>query len=124
VKRKYADRRPHSEPKPDKLVGTRLFDDEIAELDRRAGAVGLSRAAFLRAAILADANACAVLRATITDLEAQRTYLTGRVAELEAQLAATNERHAREVAGLRGWRDGGISSVAERQEIADWHAYG
>jgi hypothetical protein len=117
-------RRASTEPTPDRLVGTRLFDHEIAELDHRADAVGLSRSAFLRGAILADADACDVLRAKITALEAHRTFLTARVAELEAQLASTNRRHARDAAELRGWRDGAISSVAERCQIAEWHAHG
>ena len=117
-------RRPPGEPRPDRPVTTLLTSEELAEVDRRADAVGLSRSALLREALLAGGDVSDVLRATIADLEAQLAYHGGHAASLEAQLAAAHELRAREVAGLRGLLDGGTADAAERRRIARWHAYG
>jgi hypothetical protein len=122
VTRNYTKPRARGEPQPDRHVATRLFEAELGEVDRSAGAVGLSRSAFLRAVLLADADVCAVLRATIADLEGQLAASTARSASLAAQLTALHERHAREVAGLYGLLDRNSAYEAElrRQEKAMW----
>jgi len=65
--RHRAQPRAQGEPQPDRHVATRLFADELAEVDRRADSAGLSRSAFQRAVLLADGGVCGVLRATIAE---------------------------------------------------------
>jgi hypothetical protein len=105
VPRNYKRRAP-GEPRPQRPVTTLLTSEELAEVDRRADAVGLSRSALLREALLAGGDVSDVLRATIADLETQVAYHSGHAAGLEAQLAAAHELRARDVAGLRGLLDG------------------
>jgi hypothetical protein len=87
-----------------------------------ASAVGLSRSAFLRAVLLADADVCAVLQVRIAELEALLAGHGARAASLEAQLIALRDRHARDVAALYGLLDGNTSSEAElrRQAKEAW----
>jgi hypothetical protein len=63
-------------------------------LTGRADAVGLSRSALLREALLAGGDVTNVLQAKIADLKAQVAYHSGDAASLEAQLAASHELRA------------------------------
>jgi hypothetical protein len=113
-------RRAQGEPRASKSVTAHLTSDELAEVDRRADAAGLSRSALLREALLAGADACNVLRATIADLEARVAHYGGQIAILETQLAATRERHAREAAG---WRGLSLYELEQRRQ-EQWLLYG
>jgi hypothetical protein len=121
--------RANGEPQPDRHIATRLFADELAEVDRRAASAGLSRFAFLRAALLANGDTCAVLRATIAERDERiarleeeakerQRCLTIRLAGLESQLESARLQYARDVAG---WER---SDVAERRRQAQSLFYG
>jgi hypothetical protein len=108
--RARANPRPSGEPQPDLFVATRLFVDELAEVDRRAVSAGLSRAAYLRAVLLADGDATAALRAALAERDAwvsrveeegreREKALAARIASLEAQLERAQVRLVREVEG-------------------------
>jgi hypothetical protein len=106
-------------------VATRLFADELAEVDRRADSAGLSRSAFQRAVLLADGDVCAVLRATIVEredriaiLEEQARCFSFRIAGLESELDRARLRYARDV---EGWLP---SMEFERRERERWLTYG
>src|SRR6516162_2383828 len=121
--------RAHGEPQPDRHVAMRLFDYELAEVDRRAASAGLSRSAFLRAVLQADGDACAVLRGTIAERDELIARLENeaedrdrcfglRVAGLESQLEGARLRYARDVAG---WER---SEVVERRRQTHSLLYG
>jgi hypothetical protein len=122
--RSYTKRRAEGAPRADRLVATHLTAEEVVEVDRRAGAVGLSRSAFVRAVLLADAEVCAVLGARIAELEAQGAGLSARLAMREAQLAERAYRHERDVASLRGLLDLTSREAERRREAESWYFFG
>lgn len=127
--RHRAQPRAQGEPQPDRHVATRLFADELAEVDRRADSAGLSRSAFQRAVLLADGGVCAALRATIAERDERIAILEDHLAEqarcfslriggLESELERARVRYARDVAG---WLP---SMEFERRERERWLTYG
>jgi hypothetical protein len=105
-----------------------MFPNEQAEVDRRAASAGMSRAAYVRKVLLADGDACAVLRATVAEREEwierieqdareRERCLGARIASLEFEL----ERARLQAARAGGWER---SDVFERRRQAQEHFYG
>jgi hypothetical protein len=88
-----------------------MFESEQAEVDRRAASAGMSRSAWARAVLLADADACAVLRDAVAERDAwigrieqdaaeREGRLAARIASLEVEL----ERARLQAARAAGWQ--------------------
>jgi hypothetical protein len=78
-------------------------------VDRRAEAVRLSRAAYLRELLLAGADACAVLRSALADRD---------------ELIARLEEEARKAERCFGLRLAGLEAELERARLASARASG
>jgi len=90
--RHRAQPRAQGEPQPDRHVATRLFADELAEVDRRADSAGLSRSAFQRAVLLADGGVCAVLRETIAERDERVAILRSLSSPVRRFVSGFSER--------------------------------